>query len=85
MLVDGAPAVPVERGGRSLLTFTDDPHPLAVAAEALGVLVDRGRAETLAIGRVDGGEPAPDHPLLDHLRAAGFADHPKGLVRRRAR
>jgi len=84
VLADGAPLAYVERGGRSLLTFTDDDEALALAAEALAVLVDRGRADQLAISRIDGAELGR-HPLLDHLRAAGFVDHPKGLIRRPSR
>ncbi len=80
-LVDGDLAVFAERGGRSLLAFTSDPAVLAVAAEGLAGLVDAGRVRALQVTRVDGADLA-DHPLVDALRAAGFADHPRGLVRR---
>jgi hypothetical protein len=33
--------------------------------------------------RIDGDPPA-DQPLLEHLRAASFADHPRGMIRRRS-
>ncbi|CAN5904069.1 ATP-dependent helicase [soil metagenome] len=74
----------VERGGRSLLTFVEEPDALAVAASALADLVDDGRVDRLQLQRVDGTEPV-DQPVLDHLRAAGFVDHPRGLIRRRGR
>jgi ATP-dependent Lhr-like helicase len=72
----------LERGGRSLLTFTDDPSDLVGVAEGLATLVDHGRVERLQLQRIDGDAPA-DQPLLEHLRAAGFVDNPRGLIRRR--
>lgn len=72
----------IERGGRSLLTFVADPERLAAAATALARLVDDGRVDRLQLQRVDGVAPT-DQPVLEHLRAAGFADHPRGLIRRR--
>jgi ATP-dependent Lhr-like helicase len=81
VLVAGALVAYLERGGRSLVTFTIDDELLAVAADGLGVLVDAGRVDRLTIQRIDGEAPA-DQTLVDHLRAAGFADHPRGLVRR---
>jgi ATP-dependent helicase Lhr and Lhr-like helicase len=82
VLVVGALAVFVERGGRSLLTFSDDGEVLAAATAALADLVDEGRVDRLQLQRVDG-EPPQDQLVLDHLRAAGFVDHPRGLIRRR--
>ncbi|MEX2621304.1 MAG: hypothetical protein WD250_13910, partial [Egibacteraceae bacterium] len=82
VLVAGRPVVYVEKGGRSVLTFTADQRPLADAAAALAALVDTGRVDQLRVQRVDGDAPA-DHPLVAHLRAVGFRDHPQGLVRRR--
>jgi ATP-dependent Lhr-like helicase len=73
----------LERGGRSLLTFTADPAELAAVAEGLATLVDHRRVERLQLQRIDGDPPA-DQPLLEHLRAASFADHPRGMVRRRS-
>lgn len=84
VLADGAPIAYVERGGRSLLTFDGDGERLALAAEALGALVDRGRADQLAIATADG-VAIGDHPVAGPLRASGFADHPKGLMRRPSR
>jgi ATP-dependent Lhr-like helicase len=84
VLAAGALVAFVERGGRSLVTFTHDGELLAVAADGLGALVDAGRVDRLQVQRIDGAPPV-DQPLLDHLRAAGFADHPRGLVRRRGR
>jgi ATP-dependent Lhr-like helicase len=72
----------LERGGRSLLTFTDHSAGLADLAAGLVMLVDDRRVERLQLQRIDG-EPPVDQPVLDHLRTAGFVDHPRGLVRRR--
>ncbi|HEX6256472.1 MAG TPA: DEAD/DEAH box helicase [Euzebyales bacterium] len=81
-IVAGELVAYVERGGRSLLTFTDDPDRLATAAEALADTVDEGRVDRLQLQRVDGAAPT-DQPVLEHLRAVGFVDHPRGLIRRR--
>jgi ATP-dependent Lhr-like helicase len=72
----------LERGGRSLVTFTSDPAGLAALASGLVRLVDDRRVERVQLQRIDGDAPH-DQPVLDDLRAAGFADHPRGLVRRR--
>lgn len=73
VLVDGALTLFVERGGRTLLTFTDGPEAaltaLAVAAPRLG---------GLTVEKVDGA-PALTSPLAGALAAAGFARTPKGL------
>jgi ATP-dependent Lhr-like helicase len=73
----------LERGGRSLLTFATDPGQLDAVAAGLAALVDDRRVERLQLSRIDG-DPPVDQPVLEHLRAAGFVDHPRGLVRRRA-
>jgi ATP-dependent Lhr-like helicase len=81
VLRDGRLVVYVERGGRSLVTFSPDEDDLAAAAEALAGLVAAGRVPSFQLGRVDG-EESLDHPLVPHLRAAGFVDHPRGLILR---
>jgi len=81
VLVDGHLTAYVEKGGRSLLTFSDDAAVLVASARALAELVVSGRVRTLQLQRIDGAEPA-DQPVLAHLRASGFVDHPRGLVRR---
>ncbi|WP_370327831.1 DEAD/DEAH box helicase [Euzebya sp.] len=79
--VDGRLVLFLEKGGRSALTFTEDPDLLAAAAAAAADLVESGRVRDLRIAKVDG-DPAVDQPLVPALRQAGFADHPRGLVRR---
>ncbi|MGH8906877.1 MAG: Lhr family helicase [Egibacteraceae bacterium] len=81
VLAGGGLAAYLERGGHSLLTFTQDEGLLASSATALADLVSTGRAPQLRVERVDG-EAAGSQPIVPHLRAAGFADHPRGLLRR---
>jgi ATP-dependent Lhr-like helicase len=80
-LVDGELVAYLERGGRTALAFTADEDSLAAAASALAGLVDSRRVSRLMIERVDGEAPATQ-PLAAALRAVGFVDHPRGLVRR---
>jgi ATP-dependent helicase Lhr and Lhr-like helicase len=82
VLVDGCLAAYVERGGRSLVTFSEDEDLLAAAAEALAGLVRAGRVASLQLQRVDATEVG-SQPIVPHLRQAGFGDHPRGLVLRR--
>ncbi|HUG85130.1 MAG TPA: helicase-related protein, partial [Euzebya sp.] len=79
--VDGHLVLFLEKGGRSALTFTDDPDRLAAAAGAAAALVETARVRDLKITKIDGEVPA-DQPLVTALRGAQFADHPQGLVRR---
>ncbi len=82
VLVDGAPALYVERGGRTTLTFTPDAGVLAAAADALGQAVRTGRTGRLTIDTVDG-VPVLGGALHGELGralvAAGFAPTPSGL------
>ena len=82
VLVDGAPAIYVERGGRTTLTFTTDPAVLHVAADALGDTVRSGRTGRLTIDKVDGVPVlggALHGGLGTALAAAGFTPTPSGL------
>ncbi|MFI7674446.1 ATP-dependent helicase [Actinophytocola sp. NPDC049390] len=78
VLVDGVPALYVERGGRSLLSFTEHDTALRAAAEALSRAVREGWLGQLAVQRADG-EEALTSGLADVLRDAGFRATPKGL------
>ncbi len=78
VLVDGAPALYVERGGRSLLSFSAERAELAAAAQALAGAVHEGWLGTLAVERADGvGSLGSD--LAEVLTDAGFRVTPKGL------
>ena len=81
VLVDGRLGLYVERGGRTLLTFSDDPDVLAPAAAALGEAAARGSLGRMTLEKADG-EPllgARDTPLRQALEAAGFVSTPRGL------
>jgi ATP-dependent Lhr-like helicase len=78
VLVDGACVLYVERGGRTLLSFADDPAVLQPAADALALAVRDGVLGKLAVERADGA-PIVASPLGDALEAAGFRPTPRGL------
>ncbi|WP_226345301.1 Lhr family ATP-dependent helicase [Agilicoccus flavus] len=84
VLHDGRLTAYVERGGKSLLAFCDEPGPLAETATALAGAVTDGRLGALAVERVDG-EAAlrSEHPIGAALREAGFVTTPRGLRMRR--
>lgn len=77
VLVDGRLAVYVERGGKSVLTFTEDPADLAAAATSIAATVRSGLGK-LSVERVDG-VFVLEAPLGDALRTAGFTATPQGL------
>ncbi len=81
VLVDGDLALYVERGGKTLLTFTADPGDRHAAALALGELVDRGGVEKIVVEKVDG-ESVHSSPLAPTLVEAGFSATPRGLRKR---
>ena len=78
VLVDGTPALYVERGGKSLLSFTDDDPTLRTAANALSRAVRDGWLGQLAVQRADGEVALTSH-LATVLQEAGFRATPKGL------
>ena len=81
VLVDGELAWFVERGGRSLLSFTADPDVHHAAAAALAELVTRQRVPALLVERVDGVPVLADRDsaVAESLVQAGFARTPRGL------
>src|SRR5215217_1749948 len=78
ILVDGDLVLYVERGGRTLLTFTDHPDRLARAADALALAVRDGALGRLAVEKADGGTVF-DTPLARALTEAGFRPTARGL------
>ncbi len=83
VLIDGALALYVERGGRSLLTFTEDPDVLGTAALSLANGARRGALGRLTVQRSDGAPAVEDSPMTRALEAAGFSVTPRGLRLRR--
>ncbi|MBB5959927.1 ATP-dependent Lhr-like helicase [Saccharothrix tamanrassetensis] len=78
VLVDGVAALYVERGGRSLLSFSEEDDVLHAAAQALSRAVRDGWLGQLALQRADG-EVALGSRLAGILQEAGFRATPKGL------
>jgi ATP-dependent Lhr-like helicase len=78
VLVDGEPAVFVERGGKRLVTF-EAAHRSDVWVDALVSLVKEGRVSRLVVQQIDG-EPAANSPWAGVLRANGFGEGYRGLT-----
>jgi ATP-dependent Lhr-like helicase len=78
VLVDGRLVLYVERGGRTLLTWDDDPAMLLPAVDALSLAVREGHLGRLTVERADG-EGVLDSALGRALEAAGFHATPRGL------
>jgi ATP-dependent helicase Lhr and Lhr-like helicase len=81
VLVDGDLTMYVERGGRTLLTWSDDPERLVPAAAALADATRRGALGKLTVERADGAAllGGGATPLRAALDEAGFVATPKGL------
>jgi ATP-dependent helicase Lhr and Lhr-like helicase len=78
VIVDGELAVYVERGGRTLLSFSDDPATVQPAVDALALAVRAGQLGKLQVERADGASVLSS-PLGHALEAAGFHPTPRGL------
>jgi ATP-dependent Lhr-like helicase len=75
VLRDGTLVAYLERGARTLVTFTGE----ADWCGALVTLVKDGRLRQIELTHVDG-VPIREHPHAEAWRAAGARDTPKGLV-----
>ncbi|WBB83328.1 DEAD/DEAH box helicase [Micromonospora sp. WMMC264] len=78
VLVGGDVVLYVERGGRTILSFTDDTDTLGAAGKALADAVHSGALGAISVERADG-EAVHASPLRDALTAAGFRATPRGL------
>jgi ATP-dependent helicase Lhr and Lhr-like helicase len=84
-IVDGELVWFLERGGRTLLTFTDDADAHVAAAAALAELVGTGRVQSLVVEKVNGvtvlepGAEGERAAVQEALVGAGFARTPRGL------
>ena len=84
VMVDGELILYVERGGRTLLTWTDELAPLQAAADALALAVREGALGRLTVEKTDGAQVlGSGHPLEEALARAGFHATPRGLRLRR--
>ncbi|WP_068280111.1 ATP-dependent helicase [Aldersonia kunmingensis] len=82
VLYDGDLVLFIERGGKSLLSFTSDETALSASAEALAGLVKHRRVSSILVERIDG-EQAHGSAIGHLLTAAGFSPTPRGLRLRR--
>ncbi|MFF3569400.1 ATP-dependent helicase [Nocardia jiangxiensis] len=78
VLVDGELTVYLERGGKTLLTFTEAPQQRTRAAAALAALVRDRHVDSLVVERVDG-ESVHGNTFATFLTEAGFAATPRGF------
>jgi ATP-dependent Lhr-like helicase len=78
VLVGGDLVLYVERGGRTLLSYMDDPEALTAAGQALAGSVRSGALGAMSVERADG-ESVHSSPLRDALTGAGFRATPRGL------
>ncbi|MEX5301660.1 Lhr family ATP-dependent helicase [Kocuria sabuli] len=87
VLVDGALALYVERGGRTVLAFTDDTAALSAAGPAVAETVRRGAVDKLTVEKVNGtgvlGHGPVETAVRESLLAGGFYSTPRGLRMRR--
>ncbi|RUR03585.1 Lhr family ATP-dependent helicase [Labedella endophytica] len=82
-IVDGELVFYLERGGSSLLVFTEDERLVGDAAMSLAGVVRDGRIEKLAVENANGDFVLGGRLALP-LREAGFSETPRGLRIRRA-
>ncbi len=78
VLVSGQLVLYVERGGKTLLSWTTEPALLGPATAALAGAVRAGALGRLTVERADGGG-VYDSPLAEALESAGFRPTPRGL------
>jgi len=81
ILVDGALVLYVERGGRTLLSWSEDAAVLGAATEALADSARRGALGRMIVEKADGEHllGAGATPLRIALEGAGFVTTPRGL------
>ncbi len=79
VLVEGELVMYVERGGKSLLTWSADPEALAAAAEGLATAARAGGLGRLSVERADGEHVFGADAVATALAGAGFRATPRGL------
>ncbi len=79
VLVDGVLVFYVERGGKTVLSFSEAPQLLAPAATALALSVQRGLLGKITVERADGGHIFGSATVSEALQEAGFKMTPQGL------
>ncbi|MFT6232098.1 MAG: ATP-dependent Lhr-like helicase, partial [Myxococcota bacterium] len=78
VLINGAPILYVQPGSRGWTTLAGFSDPILArrAVDALCV----GKYRTVRVNKIDG-QPAREHPAAEVLRAAGFAEDYKGMLK----
>ncbi len=79
VLVGGELVMYVERGGKSLLTWSDDPAALGAAANGLATATRAGALGRLSVERADGEHVFGADAVATALAQAGFRATPRGL------
>ncbi len=79
VVVDGEAVLYVERGGRSLISFTKSETALGLAADALALAVREGALGALTVERADGTGTLAGGVVAQALQRAGFTPTPRGL------
>ena len=83
ILVAGRVVLYLERGGRTALSFTDDPASLRSAAHALADAARAGTLGRLSVARIDGADVLDRvvlaGPVATAMVEAGFGVTPRGL------
>jgi ATP-dependent Lhr-like helicase len=79
VLFGGELVLYVERGGKTLLSWTEDPAALEPCAQALAGAVRDGALGRITVEKADGGIVAHNSPLTRALESAGFRHTPRGL------
>lgn len=83
VLVDGSLVLYLERGGRTVLAFDDDPELLRAAASDLVSTSRTRRLETLTVEKING-EAIYGTDFAMALQEAGFVATPRGFALRKA-
>ncbi|ANH39323.1 putative ATP-dependent helicase Lhr [Nocardioides dokdonensis FR1436] len=81
VLVDGRLVLYIERGGRTLLTWSEEADLLGPAVAALAAAAGRGALGRLTVEKADGEQllGKGGTPLREALTQAGFVSTPRGL------
>ncbi|OAN40449.1 ATP-dependent helicase [Microbacterium sp. H83] len=82
VLVDGSLVLYLERGGRTVLCFTDDAEVLRAAATDLAETARARRLDTLTVEKVNG-DGVYGTELAQALQNAGFVATPRGYTLRK--
>ena len=78
VVVEGSLVLYVEKGGRTVLTYSAEPAVLQPAVDALALAVRQGALGKLAVEKADGAA-VEDSPVARAMEEAGFRHTPKGL------